>query len=358
MGDSILYKLHSGKPNKLAKLIKNYAGLLVPDVCYRMRLQDKLLEAAERPDYGYIMRRVDYYNRMHTSWRVSPQDKAEYAKNTFSYTGTLGDYHRRLFKTVYYFDQHDVTRWFPKDLRWNYCPGDVYFIPDQPTIVKSRPLAGDNRNSVLLKLNKQRHFMFVNDRKSFREKQDMAIFRGKIRQSRIRTRFLDMYFDHPMFDCGVVGVNEGCPERWMRPKKTIREHLDYKFIMALEGNDVASDLKWVMSSNSVAVMTHPTCESWFMEGTLVPDYHYIMVKDDLSDLPEKLRYYIDHPAEAEAIIKHAHEYIRQFRNEERELLISLLVMARYFETSGQLSFGSAPAYDLQVYACREPEQAV
>ena len=39
---------------------------------------------------------------------------------------------------------------------------------------------------------------------------------------------------------------------------TIREHLDYKFIMALEGNDVASNLKWVMSSNSIAVMTRPT----------------------------------------------------------------------------------------------------
>ena len=45
----------------------------------------------------------------------------------------------------------------------------------------------------------------------------------------------------------------------MTPKKTIREHLDYKFIMALEGNDVASNLKWVMSSNSIAVMTRPTC---------------------------------------------------------------------------------------------------
>ena len=45
-------------------------------------------------------------------------------------------------------------------------------------------------------------------------------------------------------------MQEGYPEEWMTPKKTIREHLDYKFIMALEGNDVASNLKWVMSSNS------------------------------------------------------------------------------------------------------------
>lgn len=61
-------------------------------------------------------------------------------------------------------------------------------------------------------------------------------------------------------------------------QKTIREHLDYKFIMAIEGNDVASNLKWVMSSNSLAVMPRPTCETWFMEGTLIPDYHYIEVR--------------------------------------------------------------------------------
>ena len=133
----------------------------------------------------------------------------------------------------------------------------------------------------------------------------------------------------------MVGRNEGYPEVWMTPKKTIREHLDYKFIMALEGNDVASNLKWVMSSNSIAVMTRPTCETWFMEGKLIPDYHYIAIKDDLSDLEEKLTYYINHPVEAEQIVKHAHEYVAQFFDAERERLISLLVMDKYFQMTGQ-----------------------
>ena len=122
----------------------------------------------------------------------------------------------------------------------------------------------------------------------------------------------------------------------MTAKKTIREHLDYKFIIALEGNDVASNLKWVMSSNSLAVMTRPTCETWFMEGTLKPDYHYVEVKEDFSDFEEKLRYYMAHPEKAEEIIRHAHEYVQQFRNKEREELLQLMVMQRYFETSGQL----------------------
>ena len=73
-----------------------------------------------------------------------------------------------------------------------------------------------------------------------------------------------------------------------------------------------------------------------MEGKLIPNYHYIEVKEDFSDLEERLQYYIDHPEEAEAIIQHAHDFVDQFRDKEREDLISLLVLKRYFEiTNGR-----------------------
>ncbi len=72
-------------------------------------------------------------------------------------------------------------------------------------------LAGDNQNSVILKLDALRHFMFVNDKRSFTTKKDCAIFRGKIRDSRIRTQFIKMYINHPLCDCGVVGHEAGIP---------------------------------------------------------------------------------------------------------------------------------------------------
>ena len=112
---------------------------------------------------------------------------------------------------------------------------------------------------------------------------------------------------------------------------------DYKFILALEGNDVASNLKWIMSSNSIAVMPRPTCETWFMEGTLIPDYHYIEIKPDFSDLEERLNYYIEHVDESLEIIRHAHEYVSQFKDKRRENLISLLVLDKYFKMTGQKS---------------------
>ena len=91
-----------------------------------------------------------------------------------------------------------------------------------------------------------------------------------------------------------------------------------------------------MSSNSIAVMPRPLFETWFMEGRLIPNYHYIEVKPDFSDLLERMDYYSAHPEEAEAIIKHAHEYVDQFRNSRRERLISLLVLKKYFMGVGQI----------------------
>lgn len=140
-----------------------------------------------------------------------------------------------------------------------------------------------------------------------------------------------------MCDLGDVSKNTTDPVEWRTEKKTINEHLDYKFIMALEGIDVASNLKWVMSSNSIAVMPRPTCETWFMEGTLIPDYHYIEIKPDFSDLEERLNYYIEHVDESLEIIRHAHEYVSQFKDKRRENLISLLVLDKYFKMTGQKS---------------------
>lgn len=170
----------------------------------------------------------------------------------------------------------------------------------------------------------------MKDHKSFEEKRFKVVFRGKIPGKESRKDFMRKFYGHPLFDVGDVARKTDSPEEWRTGKMTLQEHLDYKFIMALEGNDVASNLKWVMSSNSVAVMPRPTCETWFMEGKLLPNYHYIEVKPDFSDVEERVTYYNEHPEEAKEIIRHAHEYVAQFRDERREKLISLAVLDKYF----------------------------
>ena len=66
-------------------------------------------------------------------------------------------------------------------------------------------------------------------------------------------------------------------------------------------------------------------------------YHYIEIKPDFSDLEERLNYYIEHVDESLEIIRHAHEYVSQFKDKRRENLISLLVLDKYFKMTGQKS---------------------
>ena len=66
-----------------------------------------------------------------------------------------------------------------------------------------------------------------------------------------------------------------------------------------------------------------------MEGKLIPDYHYIQIKDDYSDVEEKINYYIKNTDKLKIISKNANEYISQFKNKESEKIISILVMEKF-----------------------------
>lgn len=307
------------KNNKPWYYIKNYIRLYIPQGIYRHRLNKKL-STINRYDADYINYRLNYYNRLDKDYQIP--DNAE----------ALPDFKLKNHFKVYYFDAFEYTRYFSQGFKINPLFGDITHVPEFPSLVKSRPIEGDNTNSVVMKLEKLRHFLFVKDPNRFEDKKDMVVFRGKVRQEH-RIRFLEMYYGHPMCDLGQV--NRKGFVKYPAPRLTIGEHLKYKFILSLEGNDVASNLKWVMSSNSLAVMPKPKYETWFMEGTLIPNYHYVLIKDDYSDLKERLNYYIEHPDEALQIIENAHRYVDQFRDKEREDLLNLLVLKKYFEKTGQ-----------------------
>ncbi len=76
MGDSIIYKLTSGKPNKFLNFLSGFAGLAVPDAVYRHRLPHLLEAARRRPDYDEIRQRVDYYMKVlhRLTRRLHPKD--------------------------------------------------------------------------------------------------------------------------------------------------------------------------------------------------------------------------------------------------------------------------------------------
>ena len=330
----IYYMLHSGKNSHITYYLKNYLRQLVPASFYRMQLKSILKQLDRLPNKEQLLQRVDYYCKLKSE---SAFDRTRWEKTAVSTQDQP-----KLRKKMYYFDAMEIARYFDPTLRWVFKWGDIVDLQPVPSILKSRPLGDNNQNSVLLKLVKVRHFLFVNDKKAWRDKRNIAVFRGDIGNEAAgddkpnRRVFMNRWRNHPMVDAASTDCVADHPE-WQGEKMTIGEHLAYKFVMSLEGNDVASNLKWVMSSNSIAVTPRLTCETWFMEGTLIPNYHYIEVKEDFSDLEERLQYYIDHPDEAEAIIQHAHEHVTQFCDKKREKLISLLVMKKYFEITNHVS---------------------
>ena len=71
---------------------------------------------------------------------------------------------------------------------------------------------------------------------------------------------------------------------------SMADQLKYKYILMLEGNDVATGLKWQLASNSVVFMAKPTTVSFLMEDLLVPFVHYVPLKDDYSNLVEMVQW--------------------------------------------------------------------
>ncbi len=318
------FLLASGKNPKLPYYIRSYIKVLLPKFIFQSRLKQKLNSISSREDAKYINLRVNYYNKLQTK-----NELPEFSKRISEFKKGNG------VSSVFFLDAYTIISWFKGSFKWNFVPGDVTHIPDVPSIVKSRPIAGNNENSVLLKLVKVRHFIFIKDNLKFSEKSNKLIFRGKVDGKPHRIAFMEKYFKHPLCDLGNITKNNNYPREWTVAKSTIYDHLKFKFILALEGNDVASNLKWIMSSNSVAVMPKPIYETWFMEGKLKANYNYIEIKRDFSDLEERLNYYINNPEQAIQITKNANKFVSQFFDLKREHLIGLSVMNKYLEMTLQ-----------------------
>lgn len=162
-----LNRIFHNKQIKLFWFLRSFARYLTPKRLLQSRLDRVLAEAERRPDWEYICRRADYYNKLSPAPATPPREGLR----------PLGDHKfRRGVKTAYFFDTYEFTRWFSDRLLWNTVPGDVTTVPDVPSIVKSRPICGDNANSVLLNLDKVRHFIFLRDDIRFREKSAQGDF--------------------------------------------------------------------------------------------------------------------------------------------------------------------------------------
>ena len=201
------------------------------------------------------------------------------------------------------------------------------------SLLKSRPIDGDNANSVLLNLDKFRHFRLFDDPIPFAKKLPKAVWRGSMNNP-LRAALVSGHADSAFCDVGHVSrkFTDVAPKEPLSPN----QQFAYRYILSVEGCDVATNLKWVMASNSVCIMPRPRYETWFMEGRLIPGHHYVEVRDDFSDLEEKIEALEADPMRAREIVANANRHIGMFLQRKNEKLTSLLVLQKYFEATGQL----------------------
>lgn len=279
------------------------------------KLKRKLLSKVSDAELKSILQRVDYYCK-------------DFSRENIVFKNIISDLKHPKTPKAYYFDTYEYARYFDENQPISYEFGDVTWIPEQPSIVKSRPISEDNQNSVLIKINRPRHYTYIKNDKDFFAKKDVLIGRCNVFQKH-RYDFFEKYFDHPLCDLGQINEKRGNP-KWLKPKISIKDHLEYKFILSLQGYDVATNLKWIMSSNSIAVMPKPTYETWFMEGKLQGGEHFIEIKPDFSDLEEQLEFYLANPKKCLQIISNANQYCKQFYKKNSEKLCNILVLEKYF----------------------------
>lgn len=228
----------------------------------------------------------------------------------------------------YTYDLYRIIFPFGKDLRFNFEVGDVTHVPLEPTFVKSRPISGENQNSVLLPLDSFRHFKFVYDKTPFDSKLDGVVWRGAAYQKH-RMEFLRKCTHFPFANIGNTALDKNRPIEFEKPRLSIKEQVKHKFIVSIEGNDVATNLKWIMSSNSVCMMPKPKFETWYKEGTLVAGKHYIEIADDYSDLEQQYLKYLNQPCKCENIILNANAYSSNFKSKKEILSNARQTVLKY-----------------------------
>lgn len=239
----------------------------------------------------------------------------------------------------------EFKRMFPNTIhRVCFVGGDNIRVMETPTIVKSRRI-GD-RNAVLLPLHWRRHWTttpkYVQSCDIPWEKKRLdVVWRGSTtgigsdENALPRVCLVRRWFDADE----TMGINvafSSCVQgrqhlsHLIGERMSMTEQLKYAFIISVEGNDVATNLKWLLASNSTPIMPKPRYETWLLESQLKPMVHYVPVKPDFSDLDKVLAWCRSNVDKCRKIAVAGQRYIAQFfADQAAERLLARRVLNRY-----------------------------
>jgi hypothetical protein len=247
--------------------------------------------------------------------------------------------HKKLYLNILY---NTLLKYnICKDFTFFVKTGDIQDVITVPCFTKNIINERENNKGVILRcMNYSRHWNDYYNKTPdlpFEKKMNKIVWRGSTtgEENRKGNRFIlikKWFNKHRNIDIGFTNI---CQDKnkynfFKKPNMTIREMLNYKYIISVEGNDKDSGINWKLNSNSLVLMPKPTVSSWLMETTLIPNYHYVLLEDDFSNLQEKLIWCENNQQNCKEIIKNANNYMKQFADENYEQFLEKCVIEEYF----------------------------
>jgi len=201
--------------------------------------------------------------------------------------------------------------------------GDGSNSDELPVLIKAR-IIGKPNNGILVKYEYGYHWNILNnfkDNYNWHEKENNIVWRGNgytsFDKKFNRYHFISKYYKE--HNVGFTVYNPKLSSDLFKDEMTVEQQLKYKYLLCLEGNDVATSLKWSLMSNSVVIMSKPIIEGWLMEGLLQPYVHFVPLKDDFSDLNEILEWCRNNDDTCKQISENARKWMMQFLDSDNEL---------------------------------------
>ena len=226
------------------------------------------------------------------------------------------------------------------------------------SIAKSREILHDRDRTVsLVPVNVGRHFKWVpralRDPWSYDRKLSVALWRGVstsecweldskliVNRPECARRNLAVRWsldNSTNIDVGITDMVQLPPDAeinfraLVKSSMHIKQMLKYKYIISVEGNDVATNLKWALASNSVVLMPPPTRESFILEGLLQPWVHYVPLQHNMEDLIAKIDYCERNVSHCRQISKASTQYMQAFSSRGKLFHLGARVYEKHFE---------------------------
>lgn len=208
--------------------------------------------------------------------------------------------------------------------------GETDELDGIPCIRKARRISDETGVLFLFRTLRHNYPCFEAQRKDipWHQKKTNVIWRGATTGRGKRVEFVENYIDK--YDVAFSSIKQ-MPHltNLKRGSVSIEEQLQNKFIISLPGHELASNLRWVLSSNSVPIMPRPDWHSWIVESRLEPNVHYLELNDDFSNLNELLAWAEENDKACEQIAINGKNYISQFLNIDNDLPVQKLLLEEY-----------------------------